>query len=1201
MAFLKSPLNIDLKNFSFNNLQNLMKRIQEKVKDLIEVRPYKSLLDFISDPAQTLAIYHFTDITSDFMAKCLDKVAAVQTGSGAAVALAGYRGVGKSHFLATLGAIVSHPELRSRITDEHVAASIQHLRRSRHPICYVRRGTAVTLYDELKEGLAKTFKVSVESLSNSLKELLEFAAKKAGEMPLVLIIDTAFERTSRVARDDGVLLGEIAEIAKNLNIFVAVALDDDIAGADGANLAITRNFSIDYLDTEHLYSVVDLNIFPKHRQMLPLLHDIYLNFKEAMPNFRWSEQRFSALYPLHPVILETAPFVRLYAPEFALLSFTSESGIRIQGRPANSLIALDEVFDNVEAAFRKVEDLKEAVETYDKINRQVIAPIPMMERQQAKLILKGLFLLSLEGNGTTAGEIGAAMLIYDEDDPQKAVKDVAAMLESFAAAFPDDILRVTVEDRETQYSLKVSSKENLNNALTEAIKTVSPDVVSKVLHRVARERFSDWTVSDEGNADSTDCQTIWRGGLRRGRLIWNLENEAKLQSADPKFFDWEVVIVQSSDGSTNTNQETEVPRVFWHPGWLTPYETDTILRNHVLMSNASLSEEYGEHLRAAGHASLMAVEKIWNRIFLEEGTLEIENRDYNFSEESRTAKNLNEVFSDMLTPLFESRYPEHPRFEEPLGMNESAQLVSDFFSGARQSLPEAQYLAEIFGEPLGLVVKHGNSFVIESEENLINLPLARQVLSHLKESSNASVSLDTIYREFKKPPHGLVREAQQLILAALVAQRQIEFVTTKGDRISRRSLDLQIIWDDIEAVAKPSSVLYADQRLAEWAKILTDADKSLSIDSPKERPIVKAALENWLSGWQSSGILERFNDLPDEILNTKIWRLATHAEKTFGTVAATVTAISDDSLPLEEGLHRIADAFSDSEKEFFTRKKDLIIIEDFISGAAMREKIWNYLAVCETTSDERIEDKRERLVALIEEGYANPNEKLNTELDDLWEKYHARFSEHFAIKHDSVMKAHYLQDKFKEILQSDEWWEFVSLSQLTIFQKVYWKEAQRIHRQIKDLNCRFDVSEMLKTQPFCACSFNLAQIWEWENLPSALEEIITRGRRSYRKILQMLSQTIITAVEHFAGQHNDEDFLNAAVRLIDIFKDNQEIPLLSNHELVILQTIFESLPTSPLVSVRPPTEESYLSGEELRFQVNDWLDNLPSEPVLMKF
>lgn len=151
------------------------------------------------------------------------------------------------------------------------------------------------------------------------------------------------------------------------------------------------------------------------------------------------------------------------------------------------------------------------------------------------------------------------------------------------------------------------------------------------------------------------------------------------------------------------------------------------------------------------------------------------------------------------------------------------------------------------------------------------------------------------------------------------------------------------------------------------------------------------------------------------------------------------------------------------------------------------------------------------------------------------------------------------------------------------------------------MNCRFDVAAMLQTQPFCACSFNLAQIWEWENLPSALEEIITRGRRSYRKILQMLSQTIVASIENFAHENTDEEFLNAAINLIEIFKDDREIPLLTNHELIILQRIFESLPTSPLVSVKPPAEESFLSGEELRFQVNDWLDNLPSEPVLLKF
>src|SRR5438045_6522285 len=109
-----------------------MKRINEKVKDLVEVRPYKSLIDYFADPAETLAAYHFTDATADMMSKWLDRIAEVEVENGQAMALAGYRGVGKSHFLATLGAILALPELRSRISDQHVSVSTQRLKRRRY-------------------------------------------------------------------------------------------------------------------------------------------------------------------------------------------------------------------------------------------------------------------------------------------------------------------------------------------------------------------------------------------------------------------------------------------------------------------------------------------------------------------------------------------------------------------------------------------------------------------------------------------------------------------------------------------------------------------------------------------------------------------------------------------------------------------------------------------------------------------------------------------------------------------------------------------------------------------------------------------------------------------------------------------------------------------------------------------------------------
>ena len=38
--------------------------------------------------------------------------------------------------------------------------------------------------------------------------------------------------------------------------------DDDIAGADGVNAAISRNYTINYLDQAHLYNIVDAHIFP---------------------------------------------------------------------------------------------------------------------------------------------------------------------------------------------------------------------------------------------------------------------------------------------------------------------------------------------------------------------------------------------------------------------------------------------------------------------------------------------------------------------------------------------------------------------------------------------------------------------------------------------------------------------------------------------------------------------------------------------------------------------------------------------------------------------------------------------------------------------------------------------------------------------------------------------------------------------------
>lgn len=1180
-----------------------MKRIQEKVKDIVAVCSYQSLVDFTADPGQTLSNYHFTDATSELMAKWLDKIANVQSQNGAANALAGYRGVGKSHFLATLGALVSHPELRSRVTDSHVASSAQRLLRRHYPIAYIRRGTHETLIEEFNDGIAKTFELDVSTLGDSLSATLKTVCEKSGELPFILIIDTAFERGTRVTRDDGPFLGEIAEAAKDLNIFVGVALDDDIAGADGTNSAIARTFNIDFLDQEHLYKVVNAHIFPKNSQMQPILHDIYNYFREVLPNFRWSEQRFSALYPLHPAILEVAPFVRLYVHDFALLGFASEAGERILGRPANSLIALDEVFDTAEKGLRKIDDLAEAFAAYDTLNRDVVAKIPVMQRLQAKLILKALLLLSLDGQGATAGEISASMLIFDEADPENTLKSVEDLIQKFADALPDDVQAETLEGRETRYGFKVSSKDNLNTALGEAISGASPDIVPKMMRRLMQERFSDCTFSpdlDENIKDSMDCQIAWRGGFRRGRIHWNSDGNVETAgqvTGTPDYIDWEVV-VDLNDGNTSTVEKgTDV--ALWHPDELRKDEIETLLRYHALSTQAELREQFSEQVRASMHSHALSAAKILNRSLLEDGKLVIDNFDYNFTEDARTAPQLSELFSIMLEPFFESRYPDHPYFAQKLGMTEASTLITDLYNGTRQNLPEVQQLAHTFALPLGLVRLEGSLYIPESEENLANLPLAAEILKLVGEAGDEGMSLKSIYSEWKKAPYGLVREAQHLILTALVAQRLIEFVTSKGDRINRRSLDLKIIWDDIVGVAKPVGTSFSAKRLVTWAGIFTGNASFKSLDSAGDREILRAAFQDWINEWRESRILERFNELPDDILNTKSWNLAARSSKSLGSVADNIKAALDDTISLEECLNRVADTFSDSEEEMRNRLDDLGTLDYFVKGVAQREEILSYLSMCELTQNESIEQLRTKLLELADTGYAAPSEANNREIGYIWEKFQREFSDLFAAQHNIVMKSHYLQEKFGEILRSDEWWEFENLSKLPIFSKNFWNEARDICRQFGQLDCGFDVNEALKTQPFCMCGFSLSKIAYWEDLPQLLSETIGIGLESYRDTLAEEKKSLVPLAEKFAKQAKDPEVSAAADELVNILRKGDEMPRLTGMGLSILRTIVEDAGNIQVKqSNSSKITETKSEGRHLENPA-EWADELADDAVLI--
>lgn len=1201
-----------------------MKRTQEKIKDFIEPQAFDSVQDYADNPQRALSAYRFTDATSDLLARWLDALADLPRGRGAARALAGLRGVGKSHTLAAFAALAAMPELRGAVADAHVATSARRLLNRNYLVTRVERGTRESLLEEVGAAFVRAFG-GTEADWQGIKpqQMLAVAASRAGDTSLVLLIDTAFGRETRVRREDGPALSALAAATESVHAFIALALDDDIEGAEGVNAVLAGTYQIDYLDPEHLYRIADLHLFQKNANARAALHDIYTSLRASVPGFNWSEPRFTAIYPVHPLVADVASAVRLYAPSFAFLPFAAQAVERATNRPALSLVVLDEVFDRTEHELRKAVDLEKAFTVYDQLATDVVNQIPIMQRLQAKLLLKGLFILSMDGRGATARELGAAMLIYDEADPEAGIRRTEELLARFAQLSPEGGLRRSSDEPETEprYRFNISASDAFDEALARAVENIAPGAtaMNELLRSLPRSRFKDWPFGEAGAGGAasraTDFTIMWRGMGCRGCLIWQSGaqsfEDASLTEATPDalLYDWKMtILVPEAVGGGNAeanaafNQLAAPVKVTWRPAPLKPEELEHLRRLIALRTDATLLTEFGETARAAERTHTGLAERIWTRAYMDDGAFVTEGSPRAFTNEARAGRTLSEVLASMLHPLFGARYPQHPVFMEALGEAEVARLVGGFFGAASQSEASIQELARQFCAPLGLVSQRSDAYVLEAGDAVLRQPWIRDVLQMTDEADGAVVPLEAVYAKLKDEPYGLQREAQHLILAALVAQRRIELVTATGDRIGRRTLDLKLRWDELSGVARAAALLHSAEELTAWARRLTNATELASIADPLAREAVRAALATWLEAWRSRRVLEKFDALPDEGLTTRAWNLSSSVRKTFGLAADAIEGALDNTISLEEGLQRVADAFADSSENFLRSTEQLAALSSFTGGLEGRVRAHDYLLLAEPTDRNEIESARRELLRIAEDVHNLFDHDSNLRFDLLWREFQTRYTEHYAQAHEESVGASLDRRPVDELLRSPEWREFEALSELSILSTRYRDEAEHLIECARNSRCTLPVRRLLQSRPSCGCMFRLGRAASFKRLPQELRETIEFGRAAARRTLQLMAAPLASALDRLAEHEETEDAQAHARALAEAFASARLPENFSHADVGFIERALQQGAASTPVRVARPPVESYglLTREDLRARLNQWLDELPDEPALVE-
>ncbi|HEV7859121.1 MAG TPA: DUF6079 family protein [Pyrinomonadaceae bacterium] len=1232
-----------------------MKRSQDKIKDYVEPQAFDDVQDYARDPARALNAYRFTDATSDLMARWLETLADLPRNQGAARALAGLRGVGKSHTLAAIAALAAFPDLRQSVSDGHVSTSARRLLSRPYKVVRVDRGTRATLQEEMTDAFARSFGGNEADWAQEPAVALAVAAHRSNG-PFLLLIDTAPGHEVRVRRDDGPLLSELAAATKEINAFVALALDDDIEGADGANVSLSGAFQIDYLDPEHLYRIADLHLFPKNAQARTALREIYKTLRYSVPGFNWSEPRFAAIYPIHPLIADVAAAVRLYATKFAFLTFASTAGTRAANRPALSLIVLDEVFDGTEADLRKAEDLRAAFKAYDELVKASVPRLPIGQRLQAKLILKGLFILSLDGRGATARELGAAMLFYDEARPAAEIERIEGMLSLFAGAgTAHGALRRTEDKGETRYQFNIKTSTEFVTALAASAErlNIGPAAISELLCGVARARYPDWPLAfaDAGQMPAAvEFTLMWRGTPRDGHLKWQAshddndrfahtknQEESARQKNDEEFarvnsqttfdaaaHDWEVLtlapatasaleagddvsFVASSgpaDAFSGPARDASPVRAVWHPARLLTEETESLRRLIALRADASLMENFGDAARAAEHTYLAHAERIWSRIYIDDGRFLTPSGEHAPGEVARNAASLARTLEGVVAPLLETLYPQHPAFASTLGEVEVAQLVGGLFSGANQAEASVQELTRLFVVPLGLASLRGGVYAPELDEQALRQPWVREVLAMTDAAGNEMVPLTDLSATLRREPYGLQREAQHLILAALVAQRRIELVTEGGDRISRRTLDRALRWDEIAGFARIKTVLHSAEELTNWARNLTGLEDLASIAAPEAREAVRAALNGWLREWRELRLLEKFDKLPDEGLTNHAWDLAASVRKSFCVAADAVEATLAETLSLEEGLQRVADAFGDSLDQFKRNVSQLAKLKCFTAELARREHVRAYLMTTEPTNVDQIESARRELQTLADDIHSLFFEASVNRFNLLWREFQAQYIEHYALMHERTMGSTIGRRAIDALTRSDEWRDFETLSKLSIVNRQYWDDATRLLAQARSIHCALPVRQILQQRSLCDCSFRLARVAAFASLPQALEDAAHAGRMAHRRTLALWCKPLAHALEALA-QDEAQDELKTTLRdraraLASLLAQGTLPALFSASEVQLIEAALQQTSLPPLRVSLPVSGHALLTRDEMASRFKQWLDDLPDYPAFVE-
>ncbi len=1099
------------------------------VKAYVELQNYNEITSF-AEAERVVSSYLVTNAIGSLAARLLTDLAAprgtnTETQLPALQIITGQRGVGKSHFMAFLRALISVKALRGMIADSQLLNAIG------------RFGDKMVTTIEINfEGCEhEPFATRLrQSLCQTLKHASYFDDEKweaaikgeqvfeqaLGSLPLgsqlILFIDNLPQRWRSAPETVEADLDWLALIARQAN---ALPLRAVIVRDEEAGQIESEDSAVYSLPPDNLQEVIARRVLRKTPAQLRELEDLHNELNQLLPGYSWSKEEFAKCYPVHPLIYESAAAFRAAAQSFSLPNFVATAVTRVLNRPATSLVTPDEVFDRYEYELRKNNALVPTLKLYDQLVAQAVAKLSVGERLWAKLALKALFTFSLMGQPASARQIAQAQMLSEEGNPNAAYERVAKILDHFATTCPDTLL-LKGGGSDCSYmlaSVNQAAGSAMERQLTEAARAIAADDprLTELLLSVGIGWFDDLRpLAEEVSPASPLPQSLpqtfhWRGSQRSIEVCLGGQELTESQ--------WRLFVVplhESTLDATVNDLQLDEHTVLWRPAAVAGASALTPLKKLLaweeligtrLAEGVALTEDQ----RATREILTEQVRELFVELYLKNGALADAAHTFD------AAPVANErIFTQFLSYAFDAllaqHFPQHPPFPEPLSNEDVNLLIGEFFLGAeaQQNAPAIQQLVAQFAAPLGVasrVTPDDPDAPFQPDvfgEAVQPYPFIQAVLGfmdqHTDESGLANVPLIRIERLLSDAPYGLPYAAQHLLLGALIATNLIELLDEANhSELTRATLAPGFTLGSFSAVRRVASVNYPPNVLAEWARLLTgqvDLPAPVTLDAEKR---VREAVRQWVESWRAEELTTRFEQLPMDLLTLSAWRTLETSKTRFMRVSALAEAISEGTMDVKTALSRIADIFGLDRASLAQMQDEMRALCRFLDWMPTFTDLRGYLLAAEPTADNAIEALRTELTAQIQDARTLLEAEQRRQLESKYAEFCRRYSELYAAAHEAEVGPTANRQLITSFCTSPEWMKFRLLMELRLEGSAFERDAQALLQLAQETRCDLPVQELLQHQPHCCCSFRLHRQVQLSTLLDALKGIVSAAQTFY--------------------------------------------------------------------------------------------------------